>query len=137
MKRLQPKDIFSAALNLQLADVDEATREKSQKLISHSWKTALFLVLWAIVAFGVSVYLDNFNDIIYSEFEEVNRPRSISGYFWFIMFVSLYARYSNLHTQTVDVIKNLKTRRGEPEHGADTVQRTVFMPETQGRDSSR
>ncbi|MEN7973345.1 MAG: hypothetical protein ABFR47_05875 [Verrucomicrobiota bacterium] len=93
-KHSTEKEILSASLNLQHADVDEETRKRLIKMIKHLQATASILITLGVLLFIARVYFKA-RDIDIIEFIPI------------ALFLVLYTRYRDLHKQGLKIIKKL------------------------------
>ncbi len=91
------KDIFLASFRLHSADIDEDTKSRLSKLISHRQKTISIALVVIPVFWFANIYF---------------RSKGIDLRFIIpaVLFLALYARYHDLYKQGLEIIKNLEKK---------------------------
>jgi hypothetical protein len=105
MKKTNPIGIFSAAFNLQRADLNSDTKERFSKLLVHSSRTNLILFIVLIASLGFALE---------SKFKDPSDIQSIVLISAAPALIYLYLRYIDLQKKVIRAIKEMeKTSNNE------------------------
>ena len=96
-------DVFLASFRLHSADVDEVTKARCFKVISHRQKTIFIALLVVPFLWVTNIYF---------------RGRGIDLQFIIpaVLLSALYARYHDLYKHCLEIIKNLEHKANKSSH---------------------
>ena len=100
-KHSTEKNVFSAAMNLQMSHMDKESYDRCNNMIAHSSRTVSMLVAAGVVCVALWFFLD---------LRDEQPETTLYPLTPIILFLIAFARYRHLHKQSLEIIKNLNKK---------------------------